>query len=107
MESRQSVERIIEAPYIVPIEPANTLLTDSAVVIDKGIILGIFPTEEVRRRFQAKQWDRMPGHVLIPGLINLHTHSAMTLMRGMADDMALMPWLTEKIWPTEQKVLSW
>lgn len=106
MDSRQTVDRIINAAYIIPVEPENTVLKDSSIVINGGKIAGIFPTGEVKEKFTAKEIESYPGHALIPGLINLHAHAAMNLMRGMADDMALMPWLTEKIWPTEQKMVS-
>jgi len=82
------------------------VLTGHAVVIDGGRIREILPTGEARDRFPAARRTELPGHALIPGLINLHTHAAMTLMRGLADDRALMDWLQNHIWPAESRLVS-
>ncbi|MDZ4212206.1 MAG: TRZ/ATZ family hydrolase, partial [Methylotenera sp.] len=60
----------------------------------------------VSEQYQAIEIVKLAEHILIPGLINLHTHAAMSLMRGMADDLPLMPWLEQHIWPAEQAVVS-
>ncbi len=69
-------------------------------------IVAILPRDEMRRRGTAASTTRLDSHVLIPGLINLHTHAAMTLMRGLADDVRLMDWLSKHIWPAEAKHVS-
>lgn len=106
MQNAHSVETLIEARWIVPIEPANTVLHDHSIAIDGGRIVAILPTSEARQRFVARNYHRLSDHVLMPGMINLHTHAAMTLLRGYADDLPLMEWLKGHIWPAEAKHVS-
>jgi 5-methylthioadenosine/S-adenosylhomocysteine deaminase len=99
--SMQTIDTLIKARWIVPIIPENTVLNNHAVAVDNGRILAILPQAEADRRYTAKRVQELPEHALIPGLINAHTHSPMSLFRGMADDMPLMDWLQTKIWPAE------
>lgn len=99
-------ETIVEARWVVPVEPAREVFRDHSVVVDNGRITALLPTSEARRRYQPQQRIELPAHVLIPGLINLHTHAPMTLMRGLADDLALMDWLNKHIWPAEMRCVS-
>ena len=96
----------IDAGWIVPVEPANVALTDHALIVAGERILDILPVAEAEVRYQPDRHVRLPGHALIPGLVNLHTHAAMTLLRGYADDLALMTWLNEHIWPAEKRWMS-
>ncbi len=105
LESNINVDLIIESRWLCPIVPANTLLENHAVVIQAGKIIDICPNHQTKQ-YQAAETIQLTEHVLIPGLINLHTHAAMSLMRGLADDMPLMPWLEQHIWPAEQAVVS-
>jgi 5-methylthioadenosine/S-adenosylhomocysteine deaminase len=75
-------------------------------VIADGSIREVLPVQEARSRYPGAQRSALPGHALIPGLINLHTHAAMTLMRGLADDRALMDWLENHVWPVETRLVS-
>ena len=100
-----SVDLIIEARWLCPVVPANTLLENHAVVIQAGKIIDICPTTQTKQ-YVAAETVQLDAHVLIPGLINLHTHAAMSLMRGLADDVPLMPWLEQHIWPAERAVVS-
>jgi 5-methylthioadenosine/S-adenosylhomocysteine deaminase len=75
-------------------------------VVTDGRIREVLPIGVARERYPAARRTALPGHVLIPGLINLHTHAAMTLMRGLADDRALMDWLQNHIWPVETRLVS-
>ena len=100
-----NVDLIIETRWLCPIVPANTLLENHAVVIQAGKIIAICPISE-SALYLASETIILDKHVLIPGLINLHTHAAMSLMRGLADDVSLMPWLEQHIWPAEQAVVS-
>ncbi|MCX7136162.1 MAG: TRZ/ATZ family hydrolase [Proteobacteria bacterium] len=97
---------VIEARWVIPVEPARDVLADHSVVISGDRITAILPTVEARAKYQARQRFELAGHALIPGLINLHTHAAMTLMRGLADDLTLMDWLNQHIWPAEMKHVS-
>ena len=103
---RQSCDLLIEAGWVVPVEPHGVILHDHAVVVSDGRIVALLPAAEARARFQAKQTVSRPQAVLLPGLINAHTHNPMTLLRGVADDLPLMPWLQEHIWPIEGAVIS-
>ena len=102
----QAIELLIEARWIIPVEPAGMILENHAIAIDGGKIVAVLPQGEARRRYVAGETRRLPQHILIPGLVNLHTHAAMTLLRGLADDLPLMTWLREHIWPAEAKFVS-
>jgi 5-methylthioadenosine/S-adenosylhomocysteine deaminase len=79
---------------------------DHAVAVRDGKIEAVLPAGEARQRFAEYEQVDLPEHVLIPGLVNAHTHAAMTLMRGLADDLPLMRWLEEHIWPVEKRHVS-
>ena len=98
--------QIISPQWLVPVEPRSTVLENHSLVVDRGRILAVLPTDIARGRFTGVAELVLANHVLIPGLINLHTHAAMTLMRGLADDTPLMTWLNDHIWPNEAKHLS-
>ncbi|BAL25847.1 TRZ/ATZ family hydrolase [Azoarcus sp. KH32C] len=99
----QPVDLLINARWIIPIEPANIVLEHHSVAVRQGRILAVMPQHEANGQFAAARTVDLPDHVLIPGLVNLHGHSAMSLMRGIADDLPLMRWLQEAIWPTEAR----
>ncbi|MDR3056468.1 MAG: TRZ/ATZ family hydrolase [Zoogloeaceae bacterium] len=84
----------------------ETLLEQHAVAIADGRIIDILPSHVARERYDARETVTLAEHLLIPGLINLHTHAAMSLMRGMADDIPMMRWLQERIWPVERALVS-
>lgn len=90
----------------MPVKPSNLVLEQHTVVIHQGGIVEILPIQEARARYLATKTIALTEHLLIPGLINLHTHAGMTLMRGLADDIPLMPWLQNHIWPAEHQVVS-
>ena len=97
---------IVFPRWLVPIEPADRVLTDHAVAIRDGKIEALVPAAEARQRFNSYESVVLDEHILIPGLVNAHTHAAMTLMRGLADDLPLMSWLQEHIWPAEKRHVS-
>lgn len=97
------IDTLIEAQWIIPVEPAEVVLNQHAIAIDQGIIKNILPASEAKLRYRPQQTITLNDHALIPGLINLHTHAAMTLMRGFADDLPLMEWLNKHIWPVEHQ----
>ena len=97
---------VVEAQWIVPVIPRAIVLDGHAVVVAGGRIHDLLPAHEARERFPGARRIDLAGHVLIPGLVNLHTHAAMTLMRGLADDRRLMDWLHNHIWPTELRLVS-
>ena len=99
----QTIDTLIHAEWVVPIEPVNTTLHSHSLCIDNGKIVAILPTPDAKQQFQADNQFDLSGHAVMPGLVNAHTHAAMSLMRGLADDLPLMTWLQEHIWPTEQR----
>lgn len=103
---KKQVDLVIEARWVCPVVPPNTLLEYQSVVVHSGNIINICSITLASEIYQANEVIELKEHVLIPGLINLHTHAAMSLMRGMADDLPLMTWLNDKIWPAEQAILS-
>ncbi|MFL9610105.1 TRZ/ATZ family hydrolase [Methylobacillus sp. Pita2] len=96
----------LEARWVVPGLLLGKVLEHHSVIVEGQRILDILPTEQARERYPSAQTVLLDEHVLIPGLINLHTHAAMSLMRGLADDLPLMQWLQDHIWPTEKRFVS-
>lgn len=92
--------------YVLPVRPARTVLHDQAVRLLDGRIDAVMPADEALSRFPDDERIDLPRHVLMPGLLNMHTHSPMTLLRGYADDLALDEWLRDHIWPAEQRWVS-
>ncbi|MET3137321.1 5-methylthioadenosine/S-adenosylhomocysteine deaminase [Undibacterium sp. GrIS 1.2] len=92
--------------YLIPVEPRTTVLTHHALVMQDDKILAVLPADQARQQYASAQHLEMPEHALLPGLINLHAHSAMSLLRGLADDLSLMDWLNHHIWPAEKKHVS-
>jgi 5-methylthioadenosine/S-adenosylhomocysteine deaminase len=95
-------EKIIHARWVIPVKPDGEVLDNHSIVIDDGRISAIV-TQTDSTTIEARESIDLPGHALIPGLINAHTHSAMSLFRGLADDLPLMSWLNDYIWPAEQR----
>lgn len=100
--SQSRYDKIITARWIITVEKDGEILENHAIALKDGRIAAIIPADQAGA-LEADQRVELPNHVLMPGLINLHGHSAMTLLRGMADDKALMDWLTNHIWPAEGK----
>jgi 5-methylthioadenosine/S-adenosylhomocysteine deaminase len=106
LTARFTAELVIEAAWVIPVEPHGAALENHAIAIDGGNIVALLPRDDMNMRCSARQTYRLDSHVLIPGLINFHSHSAMTLMRGLADDLKLMDWLSKHIWPAETRHVS-
>jgi 5-methylthioadenosine/S-adenosylhomocysteine deaminase len=102
----QSVDLLVSARWVIPVEPAAAVLADHSVAIAGGKIVAVVPTDEAAERYRASERVSLDQHVLMPGLVNLHTHAAMTLLRGLADDLPLMDWLKDHIWPAETRHVS-
>jgi len=101
----EKIDLLVEPRWIAPVEPA-VVLEGHAIAVKGDRIVAICPKDEAATRFTTGEYLRLPEHVVIPGLINLHTHAAMSLMRGLADDLPLMDWLTKHIWPAEAAHVS-
>ncbi|MDH5500960.1 MAG: TRZ/ATZ family hydrolase [Gammaproteobacteria bacterium] len=96
-------DTLIAPRWCAPVAPANRLLSDHGVIVNDGRIADILPIPEARLKYQPSVFVERPEHLLIPGFVNAHTHAAMTLMRGLADDMPLATWLRKGIWPAEKQ----
>ena len=92
---------LIHADWILPVDTADSTLAHHSIAVDGGRIAALLSRAEAEEQVHARRELDLSGHVLIPGLINAHTHSPMTLLRGLADDLPLMTWLHEHIWPAE------
>jgi 5-methylthioadenosine/S-adenosylhomocysteine deaminase len=98
----EPTDLLIRAAHVVPVAPRG-VLADHAVAVNDGRILAVLPAAEALARFEAREVVHLERHVLIPGLVNVHCHAAMSLMRGLADDMPLMTWLRDHVWPAETR----
>jgi 5-methylthioadenosine/S-adenosylhomocysteine deaminase len=101
----ENIDLLIEARWIATVD-TNEVLKNHAVAVNNGLIQAILPASEARSRYNPTTRKTLDQHILIPGLINLHTHAAMSLMRGIADDLPLMEWLQKHIWPAEAALVS-
>jgi 5-methylthioadenosine/S-adenosylhomocysteine deaminase len=100
------VDTLLHARWVIPVEPAGAVFEHHSVAIHEGLIVDVLDSETARDRYQADIEHDFADHALIPGLINTHTHAAMSLMRGLADDLPLHDWLQRHIWPTEAAFVS-
>jgi len=102
----KSIDTLIHARWIIPVEPDGTVYERHSLAIHEGRILEILPTTQASIKYQSTAILDLNQHALIPGLVNTHTHAAMALLRGLADDLHLMEWLNQHIWPAEQRWVS-
>ena len=96
----EPLDLLLFPTWLVPVEPAGVVLKNHALGVRDGRIVLIAPRDDARS-YTASETRELPGMLLAPGLINAHGHAAMTLFRGLADDVPLMTWLHEHIWPAE------
>ena len=102
---KSNVDTLIIPRWLVPVVPEGQVLENHALAISEGLITAIVPASEAAT-ITAAETIELPQHVLLPGLVNMHGHAPMSLLRGFADDQPLMPWLEEHIWPAESRHLS-
>ncbi len=100
------IDTLLNARWIIPANPDNQLFENHSLAIQAGHILEILPTQLAEKKYEPDHRQHLDQHALIPGLINAHTHASMSLLRGLADDMPLMTWLNEHIWPAEGRWIS-
>jgi 5-methylthioadenosine/S-adenosylhomocysteine deaminase len=106
MPTMINIDTLIHARWVLPIEPAGQVLEHHSIAINNGSIVAILPTPEAHTSYSAARHHTLQDHVVMPGLVNLHSHAAMTLLRGLADDLPLMTWLKQHIWPAENRHMS-
>ncbi len=102
----QHADQIIHARWIITVEPTLGTLDDHSLAIEHGRIVALVPTAGWQQQIRADREVDCRRHALLPGFVNTHTHAAMSLFRGMADDLPLMRWLQEHIWPAEARWLA-
>jgi 5-methylthioadenosine/S-adenosylhomocysteine deaminase len=100
------VDTLLHCRWVVPIVPRGLVLERHTVVLDGGRIADVLPTPEAAGRYRGREVVTLARHAVTPGLVNAHTHAAMTLLRGVGDDLPLMRWLSERIWPLEKALVS-
>jgi len=105
-EGRDHADTVIHAGWIVPVEPDGQVLEKHSLVIRDGRILELLPWRDAGLRYRARVTHQRTRHALIPGLVNAHTHAAMSLFRGYAGDLPLEQWLYDRIRPAERKHMS-
>src|SRR3972149_6863525 len=94
-------DMVINARWIIPVEPDGAVYENHSLVVQDGIILDLLPATQAKTAYQGHVTYNLGEHALIPGLVNAPTHAAMSLFRGLADDLPLMNWLNNHIWPAE------
>jgi 5-methylthioadenosine/S-adenosylhomocysteine deaminase len=98
-----TIDALICPRWTVRVEPAVVAEEGVALAIDAGRIVDVLPVQEADRRYAPRVRHERSTHVLLPGLVNAHTHASMALFRGLADDLPLESWLRERIWPAERR----
>jgi len=99
----KNIETLLSARWIIPVNPSSACLEDHSIAVNAGRIEAILPTAAALQEYHADNHLQLAEHALIPGLINTHTHAAMSLLRGLADDITLHAWLEKHIWPAETR----
>lgn len=102
----KNVDLIINARWCLPMTAEQLILENHSIVINEGNIVALLPQNQAEQLYQATKTQDMAEHCVMPGLINNHGHTAMTLFRGLADDLPLMTWLNNHIWPAEQQFVG-
>ena len=106
MESQETaVDLLVHPRWVLPMAPATAVLEDHSVAVSGGVLRRVLPRAEAHG-IAAREVIELPQHALLPGLVNAHGHAAMSLLRGYADDLPLMPWLQEHIWPAETRFVD-
>jgi 5-methylthioadenosine/S-adenosylhomocysteine deaminase len=102
----RKVEQIIAGEYVIAMDGPLNVYQDGAVAVDGGRVVEAGPLEEISRKYASDSFSEGRGRAVLPGLVNTHTHAAMVMLRGMADDLSLRDWLEQHIWPSERRWLD-
>jgi 5-methylthioadenosine/S-adenosylhomocysteine deaminase len=100
------VSLVVTNATVVTVDAAGRVLSPGAIAIDGSDIVGIDTPAAIAAQFSARETIDAAGHIVLPGLVNTHTHAPMVLYRGLADDLALMEWLQQYIFPAEAKTVT-
>src|SRR6185503_3546826 len=102
----RQVSLVVVNGTVVTMDGAGRVIPNGAVAIDGSDIVAVDTADAIQRQYRGTETIDAAGQVVLPGLINTHTHAPMVLFRGLADDLALMEWLTKYIFPAEAKTVS-
>ena len=97
---------LIHPRYLIPVRPAGVVHEGYSVAVEGEVIRSVLPRREAEEAWPEAAHVDLPEHVLFPGMINAHTHSPMSLLRGFADDLELHVWLKDHIWPAEKEFVG-
>ncbi|MEJ2129696.1 MAG: amidohydrolase family protein [Woeseiaceae bacterium] len=100
-QSQSNIDMLVYGVHVITMDAAMTVIENGAVAIDDGVILAVGTAEDINADYTAAQTLAGDNRIVMPGLVNGHSHAAMTLLRGVADDLALMDWLNNYIFPAE------
>lgn len=100
----RNCDTLLHAACIVTQDEQRRVIEKASLAIDKGLVAAVGPTAEIVQNWQSANTLHLENMLVLPGLVNAHTHAAMTFLRGLADDMPLMDWLNQRIFPVEQKL---
>src|ERR1019366_7208239 len=100
---REHIDLLITAQYVVTMDGAQRVLENGAIAVRGDVIIAVGPSAELESKYIAARRISAPQGLVMPGLINGHTHAAMTLFRGIKDDVTLQDWLTNYIFPAEAR----
>ena len=101
-----TIDTLIHCRYLIPVTPANVVLENHSIAIHNGSIVAVLPRSAAEQQFVSSQCIVLDQHIVLPGLVNAHGHAAMSLLRSYANDLTLMDWLNNHIWPAEGKWVS-
>ena len=104
--NERQVALVITGGTVVTVDPTARVIANGALAIDGSDIVAVDTADAIRQRFRGAETIDATGQVILPGLINTHTHAPMALYRGLADDLALMEWLEKYVFPAEAKTVS-
>src|SRR6185436_780037 len=104
--AQRQVSLLVNGGVVVTVDAANRVIPNGAVAIDGTDIVAVDTAENIGKQFRGRDTIDASGQIILPGLINTHTHAAMVLYRGLADDLALSEWLNKYIFPAEAKTVS-
>jgi 5-methylthioadenosine/S-adenosylhomocysteine deaminase len=105
-QAPRAVDLVIANGIVVTLDAGRRVLSPGSIAIDGSSIVAVGTPAEVGQAFKARDTIDATGRVVMPGLINTHTHAPMVLYRGLGDDLALMDWLQKYIFPAEAKTVS-
>jgi 5-methylthioadenosine/S-adenosylhomocysteine deaminase len=100
------VDLVVAGGTVLPVDAADTVIENGAVAVSDGAIVAVGPRRRIESRFRARRTVDARGRLVLPGLVNAHTHAPMTLLRGAKDDVDLMTWLEKYMFPVERRFVS-